>query len=117
MAGRMLAARNSVAQRGQLRYHLPIGYVYDDEGSCVLDPDEQVRAAVADVFATFAATGSAYGVVAALRGRPFPHRAIGGAWAGHLQWGRLTYTRVLRMLANPTYAGTYAFGRRSQTRR
>src|SRR5256885_12759798 len=46
MAGRMHAARVSVAERGQLRCRLPIGYVYDDEGACVLDPDEQVRAAV-----------------------------------------------------------------------
>jgi excisionase family DNA binding protein len=116
MAGRMLAARNATAERGQLRCRLPVGYVYDDEGTTVMDPDEQVRAAVTDVFAAFAATGSAYRVVAAFRGRPFPQRVFGGAWAGQLRWGHLTHVRVLRMLANPTYAGAYAFGRRGQTR-
>jgi excisionase family DNA binding protein len=116
MAGRMLAARNAAASRGELRCRLPIGYVYDDEGTCVLDPDEQVRSTVYDVFAAFAATGSAYGVVAAFHGRPFPQRAFGGVWGGHLRWGHLTHVRVLRMLTNPTYAGAYAFGRRSQTR-
>jgi hypothetical protein len=30
---------------------------------------------------------------------------------GKLIWGRLTHSRVIGMLANPTYAGTYAFGR------
>lgn len=34
-----------------------------------------------------------------------------------MRWGRLTHTRVLRILANPTYAGAYAYGRRTETRR
>jgi DNA invertase Pin-like site-specific DNA recombinase len=76
MAGRMHAARVSAAERGQLRCRLPIGYVYDDEGVCVLDPDEQVRAAVTDVFALFRQTGSAFGVVEAFRRRPFPRRVF-----------------------------------------
>jgi hypothetical protein len=32
-------------------------------------------------------------------------------WAGRLQWGRLTDSRVLGILKNPSYAGVYAFGR------
>lgn len=32
-------------------------------------------------------------------------------WAGQLRWGRLTHSRVLGILANPAYAGTYVFGR------
>ncbi len=32
-------------------------------------------------------------------------------WAGKLQWGRLTDSRVLAILKNPSYAGVYAFGR------
>ena len=50
----------------------------------VIDPDEEVAAAIADVFTAFTATGSAYQVVAALAGRRFPLRAYGGAWAGQL---------------------------------
>ena len=61
----------------------------------VIDPDEEVPAAISDVFAAFTATGSAYGVVAAFAGRRFPLRAYGGTWAGQLRWGRLTYARVL----------------------
>jgi hypothetical protein len=33
------------------------------------------------------------------------------AWNGKLLWGRLTHSRVLGILANPSYAGTYVFGR------
>lgn len=41
----------------------------------------------------------------------FPLRSYGGAWDGKLVWGRLTHSRVIGLLANPAYAGTYAFGR------
>jgi len=41
----------------------------------------------------------------------FPKRSYGGVWAGQLQWGRLTDSRVLAILKNPSYAGVYAFGR------
>jgi hypothetical protein len=77
----------------------------------VTDPDQEVQTAVADVFAAFRARGSAYGVVAAFKGRPFPLRAYGGIWAGQLRWGRLTHSRVLGILSNPAYPGCYVFGR------
>jgi hypothetical protein len=64
------------------------------------------------VFAAFTATGSAYGVVAAVEGRRFPCRAQAGQ-ARHPAWGRLTYPRVVGLLHNPVYAGAYAYGRSS----
>jgi len=78
----------------------------------VIDPDQEVAAAVADVFAAFTATGSAYGVAGAFAGRRFPRRAYGGAWAGQVRWGRLTHARAAGILRNPVYAGAYVFGRR-----
>src|SRR4051794_39578446 len=72
LAGRLQGARRAAAARGELRFPLPVGYVYDDEGTIVLDPDEEVRAAVADVFACFGQTGSAYAVVGAFAERRFP---------------------------------------------
>jgi hypothetical protein len=78
----------------------------------VIDPDQEVAAAVADVFAAFTATGSAYGVAGAFAGRRFPRRAYGGAWAGQVRWGRLTHARAAGILRNPAYAGAYVYGRR-----
>ena len=78
----------------------------------VIDPDQEVAAAVADVFAAFTATGSAYGVAGAFAGRRFPRRAYGGVWAGQVRWGRLTHARAAGILRNPVYAGAYVFGRR-----
>ena len=111
MAQRLQANKRAAAGRGELRTPLPVGYVHDDAGDVVIDPDAEVQAAIRDVFAAFAACGSAYGVVAAFAGRRFPLRAYGGAWAGQLRWGRLTHARVLGILKNPGYAGAYVFGR------
>jgi DNA invertase Pin-like site-specific DNA recombinase len=111
LAGRLQGAKRAAAERGELRFPLPVGFIYDDEGNIVIDPDGEVQAAVADVFSAFRAGGSAYQVVAAFKGRRFPLRAYGGVWAGQLRWGRLTHSRVLGILANPSYAGAYVFGR------
>ena len=116
MAQRLQASKRAAAGRGELRTPLPAGYVHDDAGDIVTDPDAEVQAAVRDVFAAFAACGPAYGVVAAFAGRRFPLRAYGGAWAGQLRWGRLTHARVLGVLKNPGYAGAYVFGRYASRR-
>ena len=111
LAGRLHGAKQAAAGRGALRFPLPVGYVYDEARATVLDPDEEIQAAVRDLFAAFTAAGSAYGVVGAFAERRFPRRAYGGAWAGEIRWGRLTHGRVLGLLANPAYAGAYVFGR------
>ena len=116
LAGRLQGARRAAAQRGELRFPLPVGYVYDDDGQVVVDPDEEVRAAVADVFACFEQVGSAYAVVGAFADRRFPARAYGGAWAGQVRFGRLTHSRAQTVLRNPAYAGAYVFGRRRSRR-
>ncbi|MFC9331852.1 recombinase family protein [Kitasatospora sp. NPDC057015] len=116
LTGRLQGAKQAAAARGDLHVPLPVGLVYDEDGTIVPDPDEEVRAAVADVFAEFARTGSAYVAVAAFADRKFPLRAYGGVWDGQLCWGRLTHGRVLGVLTNPAYAGAYVYGRH-RTRR
>ncbi len=116
MASRLQGARGHAAERGELRVPLPVGYVYDDEQQIVLDPDEEVRTAIADVFCCFEQAGSAYTLVRAYRPRLFPARAYGGAWAGQLRWVSLTHSRALTVLQNPCYAGAYVFGRRKSRR-
>jgi hypothetical protein len=111
MAQRLAASKKAAAARGELRTPLPVGYVHDPAGEVVIDPDAEVQAAIGDLFAAFAACGSAYGVVAAFTERRFPLRAYGGVWAGQLRWGRLTHARVLGVLKNPCYAGAYVHGR------
>jgi DNA invertase Pin-like site-specific DNA recombinase len=86
MAQRLAASKKAAAARGELRTPLPVGYVHDQAGEVVIDPDAEVAAAIGDLFAAFAACGSAYGVVTAFTDRRFPLRAYGGAWAGALRW-------------------------------
>jgi DNA invertase Pin-like site-specific DNA recombinase len=116
MAQRLAASKKAAAERGELRTPLPVGYVHDQAGEVVIDPDAEVQAAIRDLFAAFAACGSAYGVVTAFTDRRFPPRAYGGAWAGQLRWGRLTHARVLGVLKNPCYTGAYVHGRYTSRR-
>ena len=112
LTSRLNESKRAAARRGELRVPLPVGFVYDDENNVVIDPDEEVVAAISDVFAAFAQTGSAYGVAGVFAGRRFPRRAYGGVWAGQVRWGRLTHARAAGILRNPVYAGAYVFGRR-----
>lgn len=112
LTSRMNEAKRAAARRGELRVPLPVGLVCDDDGNVVIDPDQEVAAAISDVFAAFTQTGSAYGVAGVFAGRRFPRRAYGGVWAGQLRWGRLTHARAAGILRNPAYAGAYVFGRR-----
>ncbi|MGH8759817.1 MAG: recombinase family protein [Burkholderiales bacterium] len=113
LRGRLLGGKLNKAQKGELRFPLPVGLAYDDQGQIVVDADDEVRGAVQLVFSLFRQTGSAYAVVQRFvqDGLRFPKRAYGGAWAGKLIWGRLSHSRVLGLIKNPSYAGTYVFGR------
>ncbi len=110
---RLQGGKLNKAQKGELRFPLPVGYVFDEANRIVKDPDEQVCRAIELVFTTFLEAGSAYGVVQRFARDQllFPKRSYGGVWAGRLQWGRLTDSRVLGIVKNPSYAGVYAFGR------
>jgi DNA invertase Pin-like site-specific DNA recombinase len=109
---RLHGGKLNKAEKGELRFPLPVGLVFVDD-KIALDPDQEVQGAVRTVFELFDSEGSAYGVVQRFQelGLRFPRRAYGGAWDGKLLWGRLTHSRVLNILANPSYAGTYVFGR------
>lgn len=113
LRSRMLGGKENAASKGELRFPLPVGYVYGQDQQTVFDPDEQVRNALSTVFQTFRACGTAYGVVRhfATNSLLFPKRAYGGAWNGKLTWGTLTHSRVLGILHNPAYAGAYVYGR------
>jgi len=115
---RLHGGKLNKAYRGELRFPLPVGLVFDDD-KIALDPDQEVQGAVRMVFELFERESSAYGVVQRFQelGLRFPRRSYGGAWDGKLLWGRLTHSRVLGVLANPSYAGTYVFGRHQACKR
>ena len=108
----------SKARRGELITPLPVGLAYDAAGHVVLDPDAAVRGAVAHLFATFAATGSATACVKAFStaGLLFPWRHRAGPRKGEIDWKPLAHHVVLRILHNPRYAGAFTFGRHRDIR-
>src|SRR5215467_5972328 len=110
---RLQGGKLNKAKKGELRFPIPGGFCYDEQGRTTRDPDAEVQGAVSLVFRLFRETDSAFGVMQrfAESGLRFPKRAYGGVWDGKIIWGRLTHSRVLSMLKNPAYAGMYVFGR------
>jgi DNA invertase Pin-like site-specific DNA recombinase len=115
---RLMGGMLSKARRGELRLRLPVGFVYDAKGNAVLDPDKEVQESVRLLFAEFRRTGSAHGAARTFRekGLLFPTRLHAGPEKGELVWRPLTGGRVFHVLANPRYAGAYAYGRRQGRR-
>lgn len=114
---RLLGGKLAKAQLGELRRRPPTGLVYDAAGDLVLDPDEQVQTAVQLLFDLFAESRSGLAVVKHFDTQQllFPTRHWGGLRHGELEWVPLRHSRVLAVLHNPAYAGTYVHGR-TQTR-
>ncbi len=110
---RLLGGKINKAKKGALKFPLPVGFCYDEEGYTRFDNDEQVRSVIQLLFKVFKEKGSAYGVVHYFGQQKlqFPTRAYGGIWKGKLVWGALTHSRVCGLLKNPCYAGVYVYGR------
>jgi DNA invertase Pin-like site-specific DNA recombinase len=117
LRSRLLGGKVEKAQHGDLRFRPPAGLILDPAGQVVLDPDEEVQHAIRLVFDLFEQCGSALAVVKHFNDHHlrFPTRLWGKRHAGELVWGALTHGRILEVLHNPAYAGTYVYGR-TQTR-
>jgi DNA invertase Pin-like site-specific DNA recombinase len=98
-------------RRGEYRCPLPTGFVYDELGNVVLDPDAQVRSTIIHFFDTFSRVGSASQTIKAFtkEGLLFPSRQRNGK---QLVFQPLNISTAIRTLHNPRYAGVYAFGQR-----
>ena len=113
MRARLQGGLLNKARRGALKLVLPIGFCYTPDERVVLDPHAQVQLSIRQLFAAFATTGSACGVVRHFRqhGLTFPRRLRRGAHQGELVWNEVRHEDVLRLLHHPAYAGAYVFGR------
>ncbi len=60
---RMNEGRLSKARRGELKFALPVGYVWDPDGQICFDPDEQVQAIVRLIFRKFEEIGTLGGLL------------------------------------------------------
>ena len=110
---RLHAGARHKAERGELHLGLPVGFVRLADGTVDLEPDQEVQARIRLAFQKFADLGSARAVMHYLRqsGLPLPVRRRRGPEPHPVTWEPARTSRVLSLLKNPTYAGTYVYGR------
>jgi excisionase family DNA binding protein len=110
LRGRMLAGMQHKASKGELRFPLPPGYEFDEQGRIVRARDEQIVHMISLVFAKFFEIGSVSGVLKYLleEGLRLPRKAC---FERTVRWVRPFYRAVYKILTNPLYTGAYVFGR------
>jgi DNA invertase Pin-like site-specific DNA recombinase len=109
---RSAAAIRQKAQRGELQFSLPVGYVWTAQNRIEKQPDQRVQQALWLVFAKMTELASARQVLL------WFHRE--GIWLprksqdqpdGPTIWAPPTYSALHSLLSNPIYGGAYAYGR------
>ncbi len=111
MKQRMAEATLAKARRGELRRHLPPGYVWDEADRMQKVADEQVRSAIEHIFERFEQLGTIHQVHSALVDEGFrvPSHNRDGK---RIRWNVPDYGYLHRMLRSPIYGGAYVYGQR-----
>ena len=111
---RMVQGKRNKAQRGELGFIVPIGYVRRPSGEIRFDPDEQAQQVVKLIFRKFSELGTLNSVLRYLVTHEIQlgFRASSGPNKGDLEWRRPNRATLQGLLKNPAYAGAYAYGRR-----
>ena len=114
LKGRMRAARDNKAKRGELFNHPPIGYVRSPSREMVIDPDQQVQSIVHLVFDKFDELQSLNALLQYLTKHEIrmPVRPHYGPNRGNLEWRRPSRATLQCLLKHPIYAGAYRWGHR-----
>lgn len=115
MRNRLERGRDNKAQRGELLFSVPVGYVILPTGEVGFDPDEQAQEVVRLIFDKFDELGTVYGTFHWLirHDIKLPIRPLAGVRKGQLDWRRPTISTLTNVLGHPIYAGAYSFGRQS----
>jgi DNA invertase Pin-like site-specific DNA recombinase len=111
LRARLLGGIRNKASRGELRRALPVGFVWgENDGEVRFHPDDAVCSAIRTVFSRFAELGSARRVWLWFRSEnlSFPLQSRDGR---SIRWVDPGYITIHRILANPVYAGVYAYGK------
>jgi DNA invertase Pin-like site-specific DNA recombinase len=109
---RSLGAIRAKAARGELRFRLPVGLCWTDEGRIELDPDRRVQEAIGLVFRKYAELGAGRQVLRWFRQQGVSLPVIAHERGGLTVWRLPQYQTIMGILTNPFYAGAYVFGRR-----
>lgn len=99
------------AHRGEYYASVPVGYIHLGEGRLEKNPDRHVQRSIELVFDKFREFGSARQVFLWLRQEAIKLPRRLGHVSGHIEFVAATPTSIVAILKDPTYAGTYAYGR------
>lgn len=110
LKGRMLEGLYHKAQKGELRFRLPVGYQHDEDGKIIKSQDEQVTHMIELMFKKFFEIGSTTGVAKYFLENHllFPRQA---SFENKVRWIRPYQKAIRDTLSNPLYTGAYVFGR------
>jgi DNA invertase Pin-like site-specific DNA recombinase len=113
LKGRMLEGLYHKAQKGELRFRLPVGYQHDEDGKIIKSQDEQVTHMIDLMFKKFFEIGSTTGVAKYFveNNLLFPRQAFS---ENKVRWIRPYQKAIRDTLVNPLYTGAYVFGRTKQ---
>jgi len=100
------------AKRGELKFILPPGFIYDHFDKIVFDPDIRIQSAIKLLFAQFNAHSSIRQLLQWYKNEnvTFPVRRVG--CNNPIVWEIPKYGTLKRLLQNPFYAGVYGYGKR-----
>jgi excisionase family DNA binding protein len=112
LRARLVDAAQAKARRGELRFSMPVGYVWHRESGPTFDPDVRLQEAIRLIYARFRQLGSARQVLLSLTAEHmhFP-RPSDGKKVTNFEWTPIRYRNVISLLKNPFYAGAYAYGK------
>lgn len=100
------------AGRGDLHTSVAVGYLRSSNDRLEKDPDRRVQEAIGLVFRKFDEVGSVRQVALWLHQERIELPTVAyGPQGRTIEWHLPRYNSVHRLLTNPVYAGTYAFGR------
>ena len=113
LKARLVGGQLNKAKRGELKFDVPVGFVYNEKDQVLIDSDQQVQQVIKLFFETFNRTGSAFATCREFHSKKilFPRKLRRGPNRGEIIWGELVHSRALQGLHNPRYAGVYCFGR------
>lgn len=110
---RMRGGSLNKAKRGELKIPLPVGYIYDETGGIVKDPNIDIQSAVNLFFESFRICGSARKMASYYSEHDYkiPINPSAGFNSKEIIWVKLSSATATSILHNPAYAGIYAYGR------
>jgi DNA invertase Pin-like site-specific DNA recombinase len=102
LRARMLDAARAKASRGELRFPVPIGFIWHRDSGIGLDPDLRLQEIIRLIFVRYRQLGSAHQVLLSLaaEGVHFP-RPSDGKKQVSFDWTPIRYRNVISLLKNP----------------